>query len=241
MDSDSDSEIDITQALIPSSTKSKSKATSSKSTAKSGSNGGGVFGVPVELSDDDFGGDQDAEDELFASLPSLARARNLAEGTQVVKQRRDLKHNKHLTGGGSFQALGLPAALLKALLQRGFTQPTPIQRLALPSILGSSETVIAGKKMIVARDHLCMARTGSGKTLCYLLPLLAQLMTHSTAFGARGLILVPTRELALQVLKVGKDLARGLKGEGEALRWAMIVGGEGMEEQFSMMAGNPDV
>lgn len=242
MDSDSDNDIDITQALLTSNKPTKKSWT--KTATKSGKATAGKSTnqqFQDDQSDDDNDEDQDAEDELFASLPSLARARNLAEGTQVVKQRKDLKHNKHLTGGGSFQALGLPAALLKALLQRGFTQPTPIQRLALPSILGSSETVIAGKKMIVARDHLCMARTGSGKTLCYLLPLLAQLMTHSTQFGARGLILVPTRELALQVLKVGKDLARGLKGEGEALRWAMIVGGEGMEEQFSMMAGNPDV
>jgi len=86
-----------------------------------------------------------------------------------------------------------------------------------------------------------MARTGSGKTLCYLLPLLSRLWTHSDKFGARGLILVPTRELAMQVLKVGKDLARGIRGEGESLRWAMVVGGEGMESQFETMAGNPDV
>ena len=66
-------------------------------------------------------------------------------------------------------------------------------------------------------------------------------MFHSNTFGARGLILVPTRELALQVIKVGKDLSRGLKGEGESLRWAMVVGGEGMEDQFSMIAGNPDM
>lgn len=231
MDSDSDSDFDITSALLP---PSKTKPSKGKATATSTTAGDSVFGAPAELSDDE-------EDALFASLASLQRSKNLAEGTAVVKGRKDLKSNKGLTGGGSFQALGLPAALLKALLQRGFTNPTPIQRLALPSILGSSETVIAGKKMVVARDHLCMARTGSGKTLCYLLPLLAQLMTHSTAFGARGLILVPTRELALQVLKVGKDLARSLKADGEVLRWAMVVGGEGMEEQFNMMAGNPDV
>lgn len=92
-----------------------------------------------------------------------------------------------------------------------------------------------------------MARTGSGKTLAYLIPLIARLgSTHSVTYGARALVLVPTRELALQVLKVGKDLARGInrkdKGEdGEALRWAMIVGGDGLEDQFGLMAANPDV
>ncbi|KWU44397.1 P-loop containing nucleoside triphosphate hydrolase protein, partial [Rhodotorula sp. JG-1b] len=191
-------------------------------------------------SDDD---EDEEEDALFASLASLQHSRNLAEGAALVRKGKDNKQSKQLTGGGSFQSLGLPPLLLKALLQRGFTTPTPIQRLALPSILASTESVVSdkGQKITVARDHLCMARTGSGKTLCYLLPLLSQLWTHSDKFGARGLILVPTRELALQVLKVGKDLARGIKGEGESLRWAMIVGGEAMEAQFELMAGNPDV
>lgn len=89
-----------------------------------------------------------------------------------------------------------------------------------------------------------MARTGSGKTLAYMVPLIARLGgQHSPKFGARALILVPTRELALQVLKVGKDLARGSKSKDgeEALRWGMIVGGDSLEEQYAMIAGNPDV
>jgi len=144
---------------------------------------------------------------------------------------------------------GLPPALLKALLQRGFTTPTPIQRAALPAALSTP-----------SRDIVGMARTGSGKTLAYLVPLLAKLNgLHSPKFGARALILVPTRELALQVLKVGKDLARGFTGgaagkgkgkgreeddgaaSGQPLRWGMAVGGDSLEEQYAMMAGNPDV
>lgn len=224
---DSDSDVDITSALIPSVKRIKSTPT--------------ITTTPITFENDNSNDEE--EDALFASLPGIIRSKNLSEGTAVIKQRKDLKQTKGLTGGGSFQSLGLPSTLLKALLQRGFTTPTPIQRMALPSILGSTTAteVMGGKKLVVARDHLCMARTGSGKTLCYLLPLLAQLMGHSTTFGARGLVLVPTRELALQVLKVGKDLSRGLKGDTEALRWAMVVGGEGMEDQFSMMAGNPDV
>ena len=245
MDSDSDDQIDITSSLLPSK-RAKSTSTKVKKSSTLASTSLDPFPASTALASatTNFDHDSDQEEEaLFASIPSLIRAKNLAEGTAVVKGRKDLKSTKGLTGGGSFQALGLPGALLKALLQRGFTTPTPIQRMALPSILGSTstETSFAGKKLIVARDHLCMARTGSGKTLCYLLPLLAQLMFHSNTFGARGLILVPTRELALQVIKVGKDLSRGLKGEGESLRWAMVVGGEGMEDQFSMIAGNPDM
>ncbi|KAK4054105.1 ATP-dependent RNA helicase dbp10 [Microbotryomycetes sp. JL201] len=249
MDSDSDNDIDIASALLSTKpSREKQKRTASGNAKKR--TGSGAAAAPSSSTAasarqhatevDDMSESED-EDALFASLPSLNKARNLAESTELVKQRKDLKQTRGLVGGGSFQALGLPTALFKTLLQRGFTQPTPIQRLALPSIMGSTETIVAGKKMVVARDHLCMARTGSGKTLCYMLPLLAQLMTHSTTFGARALVLVPTRELALQVLKVGKDLARGLKSEGEILRWAMIVGGEAMEEQFDLISGNPDV
>lgn len=103
-----------------------------------------------------------------------------------------------------------------------------------------------------------MARTGSGKTLAYIIPLLTKLGgIHSPKFGARALVLVPTRELALQVLKVGKDLARGFSGKGgpgghrddasegssgsQPLRWGLVVGGDSLEEQYAMMASNPDV
>jgi ATP-dependent RNA helicase DDX54/DBP10 len=105
-----------------------------------------------------------------------------------------------------------------------------------------------------------MARTGSGKSLAFLVPLVQRLGgRHSLTFGARALILLPTRELALQILKVGKELARGWRdGEGghagdkggdhtesrnrgQGLRWGLVVGGEGMDEQFEMMSNNPDV
>jgi ATP-dependent RNA helicase DDX54/DBP10 len=103
-----------------------------------------------------------------------------------------------------------------------------------------------------------MARTGSGKSLAYMVPLVQRLSgRHSTTFGARALILLPTRELALQLLKVGKELARGWhsgngghagdgeevqdSSKGESLRWSLIVGGEGLDEQFEMITSNPDV
>jgi ATP-dependent RNA helicase DDX54/DBP10 len=103
-----------------------------------------------------------------------------------------------------------------------------------------------------------MARTGSGKSLAYMVPLVQRLSgRHSTAFGARALILLPTRELALQLLKVGKELARGWHStqgghagdgkevedstKGESLRWSLIVGGEGLDEQFEMITSNPDM
>jgi len=99
-----------------------------------------------------------------------------------------------------------------------------------------------------------------------MVPLLQKLGgRHSVIFGARALILVPSRELAVQVLKVGRELARGWREAGDGgksegngdrendggalptgggaggLRWALIVGGEGMDEQFETMASNPDM
>lgn len=134
--------------------------------------------------------------------------------------------------------------LLRALLHRGFTTPTPIQRAALPAAL-------------TGRDIVGMARTGSGKTLAYMVPLIQRVgAVHSPKYGARALVLVPTRELALQVLKVGKDIARGAnRGAGhgksatgddagtasEQLRWGLVVGGDSLEEQYNLMASNPDV
>lgn len=142
--------------------------------------------------------------------------------------------------------LGLYPWLLRSLALQGFRIPTPIQRLSIPALLANPP-----------RDLVGMARTGSGKSLAYLIPLAQRLSgRHSTAFGVRALILLPARELALQILRVGKELSRGYHaGEGDhagdkdgedskkglALRWGLVVGGEGLDEQFEMISNNPDV
>jgi ATP-dependent RNA helicase DDX54/DBP10 len=78
--------------------------------------------------------------------------------------------------------------------------------------------------------------TGSGKTCAFLVPLLDRLASHSTDFGARGVVLSPTRELAMQTLKFAKGLAKFTD-----LRFALLVGGDSMEMQFSALANNPDI
>lgn len=131
---------------------------------------------------------------------------------------------------------------------RKFKSPTPIQRAAIPPALSTPP-----------RDILGMARTGSGKTLAYLIPLLQKTGSTHHGQGPRALILCPSRELAVQIYTVGKDLARGMnKGKGkeknkaegeedeegkgkEGLRWAVIIGGEGMDAQFEKMSSNPDI
>lgn len=208
--------------------------------------------------------DEDDEDLNNFIKTSIAK-RDVKEGTQVVKKAKGkAKVAKGEVGGGSFQSMGvqscfvyfsrslltgligLHSSLLRSLTLQGFRIPTPIQRLSIPALLENPP-----------RDLVGMARTGSGKSLAYMVPLVQRLGgVHQTAFGARALILLPTRELAVQILKVGKELARGWhRGSGEhagdkegaesskspALRWGLIVGGEGMDEQFEMITNNPDV
>src|SRR5215510_4200633 len=95
-----------------------------------------------------------------------------------------------------FAALGLEAALLTTLDTLGYEEPTPIQREAIPPLLAG-------------RDLVGQAETGTGKTAAFTLPLL-QRMAHSMRRCPSVLILVPTRELAIQVgqavMRYGKEL-----------------------------------
>lgn len=86
------------------------------------------------------------------------------------------------------------------------------------------------------RDVVAMARTGSGKTACFLIPLFEKLKTRQAKSGARALVLSPTRELALQTSKFIKEL-----GKFTGLKSALILGGDSMDNQFSAIHGNPDI
>lgn len=118
---------------------------------------------------------------------------------------------------------GLNENLLRAILRKGFKQPTPIQRKTIPLVLQR-------------KDVVGMARTGSGKTAAFVIPMIERLKAHSAKVGARALILSPSRELALQTLKVVKEL-----GKGTDLKSVLLVGGDSLEEQFGFMTTNPDI
>ncbi|KAL2070569.1 hypothetical protein VTL71DRAFT_13595 [Oculimacula yallundae] len=130
---------------------------------------------------------------------------------------------KSVKKGGGFQAMGLNSHLLKAISRKGFSVPTPIQRKTIPLVLDH-------------QDVVGMARTGSGKTAAFVIPMIERLKSHSARVGARALILSPSRELALQTLKVVKEFGRGTD-----LKCVLLVGGDSLEEQFGFMAGNPDI
>lgn len=125
--------------------------------------------------------------------------------------------------GGGFQTFGLEKPLLAAILHQGWHVPTPIQRKSIPVLLQGNDVV-------------AMARTGSGKTAAFLIPMLHQLKSHSTTVGIRGVILSPSRELSLQILRCGLAL-----NKGTGLRLAALVGGNSLDQQFEALATNPDV
>ncbi|KOS17549.1 ATP-dependent RNA helicase DBP10 [Escovopsis weberi] len=158
------------------------------------------------------GNDDDDDDEAFIALQQAAsyrKASNL-KGRTVKK-------------GGGFQAMGLNAMLLKAITRKGFSVPTPIQRKTIPLVLER-------------KDVVGMARTGSGKTAAFVIPMIERLRAHSARFGSRALILSPSRELAIQTLKVVKEFSRGTD-----LKCVLLVGGDSLEEQFGFMSANPDI
>jgi ATP-dependent RNA helicase DDX54/DBP10 len=124
---------------------------------------------------------------------------------------------------GSFQAMGLEKDLLKGLSRMHYMAPTPVQRKALPIVLAGVDTV-------------CMARTGSGKTCVFLLPMIQKLKAHNPNSGVRAIILSPTRELAVQSYKFAKDMAKFTD-----LRIVSIIGGDGIESQFEALSTHPDI
>jgi len=123
-----------------------------------------------------------------------------------------------------FADLGLSEPILKAVAEKGYRSPTPVQEQAIPVILRG-------------QDVLGCAQTGTGKTAGFILPMLDILANaRARARMPRGLILEPTRELALQV-------AENFVSYGKYLRLShtLIIGGESMAEQREALARGVDV
>ncbi len=112
----------------------------------------------------------------------------------------------------TFASLSLDAALMQAVKELGFTRPTPIQTDSIPPAREG-------------RDVLACAQTGSGKTAAFLLPILHRMLAGKRG-ATRALIVVPTRELALQVLETAQALS-----VHTPLTSAAIYGGVGMGPQ----------
>jgi superfamily II DNA/RNA helicase len=127
----------------------------------------------------------------------------------------------------TFSSLGLSPALLRALERQQLHTPTPVQFQAIPAILAG-------------QDAMARAQTGSGKTLAFGLPLLHKLANEPAQVPrqVRALVLVPTRELAIQVGAALRDLANQLP---QAIRISVVFGGVSINPQMLAMRGGTDV
>ena len=122
----------------------------------------------------------------------------------------------------SFAELGLRPDLLRAVARQGYTDPTPVQRDAIPLVLAG-------------RDMLAGAQTGTGKTAAFVLPMLQRLAAAPSRGRVRALILTPTRELAIQV----EDSVRAYSGG--AARSTAIYGGVGFGGQVGALRRGAEI
>src|SRR5213078_3019488 len=123
-----------------------------------------------------------------------------------------------------FESLGLSAPVLKAVLEKGYTTPTPIQEKAIPIVL-------------MGRDVLGCAQTGTGKTASFVLPMIDILSAgRAKARMPRSLIVEPTRELAAQVAENFETY-----GKYHKLSYALLIGGVSFSDQESRLDRGVDV
>lgn len=125
----------------------------------------------------------------------------------------------------SFKSLGLTAAFLKAVEEKGYTTPSPIQQKAIPHILEG-------------KDVLASAQTGTGKTASFTLPVLQYLTEtkHPKYRPLRALVLTPTRELAAQVYENVKEYSKYAN-----IKSGVVFGGVNIVSQKSMLKNGVDI
>jgi len=122
----------------------------------------------------------------------------------------------------SFASLGLMPELLRAVADKGYDTPTPIQQRAIPAVLAG-------------RDVLAGAQTGTGKTAGFVLPIL-QTLQGQRSRAPRALVLTPTRELAAQVAASAQDYGKYLK-----LTTVVVFGGVGINPQMDALHRGCDI
>jgi superfamily II DNA/RNA helicase len=170
---------------------------------------------------------------LSAENPEATRPEaGLQEGTRPQRDRRARKRPDRAPAGQravsaigeTFAGMGVPPAIVGALAEAGITAPFPIQAATVPDALAG-------------RDILGRGETGSGKTLAFCIPLAAALADgYSMACRPRGLVLVPTRELASQVEAVLSPLAAAV-----GLTTVTIYGGVPQSTQVAALRNRADI
>jgi ATP-dependent RNA helicase RhlE len=123
----------------------------------------------------------------------------------------------------TFADLGLAPELLRAVADKGYSTPTPIQLEAIPAVLSG-------------RDVLAGAQTGTGKTAAFVLPILQKLGRPSAQRAPRALVLTPTRELAAQVAESARTY-----GKYSGIRTVVVFGGVGINPQIDALRSGCDI
>jgi ATP-dependent RNA helicase DeaD len=124
---------------------------------------------------------------------------------------------------GAFAALGLAPQIVSALTALGYEEPTPIQRESIPPL-------------IEGKDLLGQAATGTGKTAAFALPILQRLLNEGKTEGPMALVLVPTRELAMQVSEAVHRYGKALR-----VRVLPVYGGQPISRQLQALRAGVDV
>lgn len=119
----------------------------------------------------------------------------------------------------NFATLGIPSVILESLIKMNFTQPTPIQEQAIPVALEG-------------HDILGSAQTGTGKTASFAIPLINHLLDKK---GSSALVLLPTRELAAQVLEAANKIIGGIVN----IKSVLLIGGDSMSKQLQKLKTKP--
>ena len=189
--------------------------------------------TPAATADTDAHSDASRETTETPLVPAAEHPISQAAEQQVVQvaeqplvehDEPDVTEDQADEAPNGFDALGLSAEVVRAVTEKGYREPTPIQAQAIPTVL-------------MGRDVLGTAQTGTGKTGSFVLPILDILSgARARARMPRSLILEPTRELALQVAENFVQYGKYLK-----LTHALLIGGESLSDQKEALMRGVDV
>ncbi|KAI0365236.1 DEAD-domain-containing protein [Pilatotrama ljubarskyi] len=189
---------------------------------------------PLATSDEESGSEQDEDEGMSDEQEdededASSSGDESEEETQAEKERKAAFFDSEAgpsEAHTSFLSMNLSRPIIKSITSLGFTTPTPIQAATIPVAL-------------LGKDVVGNAVTGSGKTAAFMIPMLERLMYRDRgkkAAATRCLVLVPTRELAVQCYEVGTKLAAHTD-----VRFALVVGGLSVKAQEATLRTRPDV
>lgn len=179
------------------------------------------FGIQTDV---ETGRKAGANFALITGEAPRPRPKKKTAAEKAVEAR--IKEETPKSDASAFADLGLDPLLVKSLSFLGYSTPTPIQVQAIPAVL-------------LGRDIVGLAQTGTGKTAAFSLPILHQLLHNPVEIkgrSARVLILTPTRELALQIHKNLNEMGKKL-----SMTFATVIGGAPIRKQMQVLSRGVDI